>query len=74
MAQRIKPADKADAAAYSRYVRQLTLSHEMLITGMKCKQTTDLENVKKLRQLLADFEAALLDKEASPAPEKPHKN
>ncbi|MFA5251120.1 MAG: superoxide dismutase [Ni] [Phycisphaerae bacterium] len=55
MAQRIKPADKGDAAGYEKYIKQLTLLHEMIIYSMKAKQTTDLANVEKLRSLLADF-------------------
>jgi nickel superoxide dismutase len=58
MAQRIKPADKTDVAAYDKYVKQLTLLHEMLIYSMKAKQTTDLANVEKLRGLLTEFQAA----------------
>lgn len=60
MAQRIKPADKADAEAYQQYVKQLTLLHQMLVYSMKAKQTTDLANVEKLRALLAEFRAAYL--------------
>jgi len=62
MAQRIKPADKSDAPAYEKYVKQLTLLHEMLIYSMKAKQTTDLANVEKLRGLLTDFQTAYLGK------------
>jgi len=60
MAQRIKPADKADAEAYQQYVKQLTLLHQMLVYSMKAKQTTDLANVEKVRALLAEFRAAYL--------------
>lgn len=49
MTQRIKTnADK--------YPEKLSLLHQMLLASMKAKQTTDLEQVKKLRQLLANFE------------------
>ena len=58
MTQRVKPADETDAAAYSRYVRQVTILHRMLIYAMKAKQTTDLEIVGTLRALLKDFTAA----------------
>ena len=58
MAQRIKPADKADAKAYDEYVKKLVLLHEMLILSTKPKQTTDLSNVEKLRTLLAEFQNA----------------
>ncbi len=57
MAQRIKPAaaDK-DKKTHEKYVEQITTLHNMLIISMKCKQTTDLENVEKLRKLLVKFE------------------
>ena len=60
MAQRIKPVDKSDAAGYEKYIKQLTLLHEMIIYSTKAKQTTDLANVEKLRSLLADFRNAYL--------------
>ena len=49
MTQRIKPSDKD-------YAVKLSTLHEMLIASMKCKQTTDLEQVKKLRDLVTTFE------------------
>lgn len=60
MAQRVKPVDGSDGPAYQKYIRQLTLLHEMLVYSMKAKQTTDLANVEKLRTLLAEFRAAYL--------------
>ncbi len=60
MAQRVKPVDASEGAAYRKYIRQVTLLHEMLVYGMKAKQTTDLANVEKLRMLLAEFRAAYL--------------
>ena len=59
MAQRIKPVEKG-ADGYDKYIKQLTLLHEMLITTMKTKQTTDLANVEKLRSLLDEFRTAYL--------------
>jgi nickel superoxide dismutase len=55
MAQRITPTDKSNTAGYEKYIKQLTLLHEMLVYSMKAKQTTDLANIEKLRLLLADF-------------------
>jgi nickel superoxide dismutase len=49
MTQRIKP----DAEKYSQKV---TVLHKMLIAAMKCKQSTDLGQVKTLRALLQEFE------------------
>ena len=48
MTQRIKPDTKD-------YARKVTLLHKMLVSAMKCKQTTDLDNVTMLRSLLKDF-------------------
>jgi nickel superoxide dismutase len=59
MAQRIKPVEKSDPG-YEKYVKQLTLLHEMLVYSMKTKQTTDLANVEKLRSLLAEFRTSYL--------------
>ena len=49
MTQRIKPDTKD-------YDKKLGLLHKMLISAMKCKQTTNLENVATLRSLLQEFE------------------
>jgi len=62
MAQRLKPADKADADTYNNYLRKLTLLHKMLVSSMKAKQTTDLSNIKELRALLAEFRDAYFGK------------
>ena len=64
MAQRIQPVDKSDAAGYEKYVKQLTLLHQMLITSMKTKQSTDLANVDKLRTFLAEFSKSYLGEQA----------
>ena len=56
MAQRIKPADPADAAAHADYLKKVELLHNMLVYAMKCKQTTDLANTDKLKTLVDDFE------------------
>ena len=62
MAQRIKPVDKAKDKAYQKYIRKLTLLHEMLVYSMKAKQTIDLSNIDKLRALLAEFRTVYFDK------------
>lgn len=49
MTQRIKP-DQKD------YEKKLTVLHKMLLSAMKCKQTTDLANVADLRSLTKEFE------------------
>lgn len=48
MTQRIKPTAEA-------YEKKLTLLHQMLLAAMKCKQTTDVVNVVKLRTLIGEF-------------------
>jgi len=55
MTQRIKP----DAKDYDK---KLGLLHKMLISAMKCKQTTNLENVATLRSLLQQFENSYFGK------------
>ena len=65
MAQRIKPVDKAKSKAYQEYIRKLTLLHEMLIYSMKAKQTTDLSNIDKLRNLLAEFQTVYFGKDSN---------
>ena len=62
MAQRTKPVAKAKNEAYEKYVKKLTLLHEMLVYSMKAKQTTDLSNTEKLKTLLTEFRAIYFDK------------
>jgi nickel superoxide dismutase len=57
LAQRIKIKDKTNAAEYADYQSKVTTLHQMMVFAMKSKQTTDLENVKKLNELLDQFEA-----------------
>ena len=58
MAQRLKPVPASDEKAYSVYREQLELLHHILVYTMKAKQTTDLANIEKLRELLKKFETA----------------
>ena len=64
MAQRIKISSEGNALEYGKYIRKLTLLHEMLVTTMKAKQTTDTANVEKLRTLLSQFHDAYTGKVA----------
>lgn len=54
MTQRIKPDDKD-------YASKLQTLHAILLAAMKSKQTTDLGQVKKLRELVDQFEKAYFD-------------
>jgi nickel superoxide dismutase len=49
LTQRIKPGA-------TDYYDKLGLLHEMLLVSMKCKQTTDLEQTTKLKDLVKRFE------------------
>jgi len=65
MAQRVKPVDADAGQAYQDYITKLTLLHNMMVYSMKCKQTTELDNVKKLRECLGQFKLAYMGKVAS---------
>jgi nickel superoxide dismutase len=53
LAQRLKmPESEADNDAY---MAKLKLCHEVIVTAMKCKQSTDVANVDKLKGLLDRF-------------------
>ena len=60
MAQRVKPVLPKGSAEHDAYVNKLELLHEMIVTSMKCKQTTDLAHVEKLKQLLDAFSKVYL--------------
>ncbi len=60
MAQRIKPPAHGDEKAHKKYVHELSLLHRMVVHCMKAKQTTDLEHVEKLRQLIGAFKDSYL--------------
>jgi len=73
MTQRIKPAPAEDAAAYKRYVAQLAALHGMLIHAMKAKQTTDLEQVERLRGLVDEFSGLYFGEEERKHLQSEHK-
>ncbi len=57
LAQRIKAPADDDPAARTAYTGKLALLHQMIVSAMKCKQTTDVAHVKKSRELLQAFQA-----------------
>ena len=65
LAQRIKPVDPADKKAMGKYLREVKMLHEMIVFAMKCKQTTDPENVAKLRSLIKDFQESYMGGQAN---------
>jgi len=58
LTQKLKTPDESDTQAFAAYTGQLVLLHKMLRAAMVCKQTADLDNVEKLRQLAHDFKHA----------------
>lgn len=58
MTQRIKPADANNAEAYNKYVKEVTLLHQMLVAAMKTKQSTNENEVYELEKLLTEFRAS----------------
>jgi len=62
LAQRIKPTEPAE-----KYAAELKLLHGMIVQSMKAKQTTDLQHVEKLRELMDQFEHIYFGETAAPA-------
>ena len=60
MTQRVEPAEADDAV----YVQKLTVLHDLLVTAMKCKQSTDPTHVARLRELTDRFVELYFDAEA----------
>ena len=56
MTQRIKPDTKD-------YGKKLELLHQLLIYSMKCKQTTELSHIQKLRSLITEFQKLYFSRE-----------
>ncbi len=52
--QRIKPVEKSNHH-YAMYVQNLESLHHISVYAMKAKQTTDLSNVARLRELVQQF-------------------
>lgn len=60
--QRIKIVEESQKEAYATYQKHLALLHQMSVYSMKCKQTTDLAFIEKLRATITDFEHAYFHK------------
>lgn len=60
MTQRIKFVSKENSKLHAKYIKEITLLHQLLIYAMKTKQSLDLANIKKLRQLIAEFELSYI--------------
>jgi len=62
LTQRIKPAGSDAGDEYEYYITQVSLMHRMLVSAMKCKQTTDKSHVEKLRELVAESRKLYFEK------------
>ena len=54
--QRIKLTDSKNEELYQKYIKRLTLLHELLVYSMKVKQTTDLLYIGKMNKTIIAFE------------------
>ncbi len=62
LTQRIKSPESEGKQAAETYVQKLTLCHQILVYAMKAKQTTDMENVERLKSTVAQFKKSYFDK------------
>ncbi len=53
--QRIQPVPEGNKKAYQKYLKELELLHKVIVQAMYCKQTTDVNQVQKLRDALSEF-------------------
>ncbi len=68
MAQRIKPPVSLDnETEVNEYLHKLALLHAIQIHAMKAKQSTDLEQIKTLRELVTKFRSAYFGEEGEQA-------
>ncbi len=68
MAQRIKPAvDHDDEKAMNEYIHKLAILHAIQIHAMKAKQSTNLDEIATLRNLVTEFRKAYFGEEAAHA-------
>jgi nickel superoxide dismutase len=58
MTQRVKVPSTTDKASAGKYTKQLTLLHQLLVTAMKMKQTTDSNHITRAHTLVNDFSGA----------------
>ena len=56
LAQRLKPSEMESNK--EAYLKKLTLSHNIIVLAMKCKQSAAPENAAKLLTAIQDFEKA----------------
>jgi len=54
--QRVKITSSSDKEHYGKYIKLLTTLHEISVYSMKCKQSTNLSNIEKLKKSVSAFE------------------
>ena len=62
MTQRLKLADQSEPEASKALMAKLAMCHEILVYAMKTKQSTDIENISKLKEAVQNFKASYLKK------------
>jgi len=62
MTQRIKPTATDNKIEYAKYIKQITLLHQMLVLAMNTKQTLNLDYCIQIRALIDEFEKIYLGK------------
>lgn len=72
MFQRIKPVVTDTIADSEAYNKNLVFLHKILVHAMKCKQTTEISHVAKIRDLLALFRRSYFGEEAIAHLDKDH--
>ncbi|HAF27415.1 MAG TPA: superoxide dismutase [Bacteroidales bacterium] len=60
--QRIIPVEPDKKEMYEKYIKHLSLLHELLVYSMKAKQTTDLQYIEKLNLTINAFEESYFHK------------
>ncbi|MCB2221741.1 MAG: superoxide dismutase, Ni [Bacteroidetes bacterium] len=61
--QRIQLPETTEGPEFEKYVKELSLLHQIIVYAMKSKQTTDVMYVKKLRTALEAFEESYFEGE-----------
>lgn len=56
LVQRVKTPASNNKKDQENYIKHTTHLHQIMVAAMKCKQTLDVNNVEKLRDLTADYE------------------
>ena len=62
MAQRVEPVSEEKKGDHAKYVKQITLLHQILVQSMKAKQVTDISCCTQLSKLIDEFHEAYAGK------------